>query len=187
MHVIEKLQFCPSCGASGFAADSGKSLRCEGCGLRLFVNVASAAGAFVVDGEGRLVLVRRAREPSKGKLALPGGFIDAGETAEAGLARELLEDLNLKVASFQYLCSSPNEYHYAGVTYQTLDLFFVCAVDDIAGAVALEEVEEFVVVEPDELDVSALAFPSARVAFEAYKRYTGRDAGVKGGSGEERQ
>jgi NAD+ diphosphatase len=179
MHVIEKLQFCPSCGASGFAADSGKSLRCEGCGLRLFVNVASAAGAFVEDGEGRLVLVRRAREPSKGKLALPGGFIDAGETAEAGLAREVREELDLKVNSFHYLCSYPNEYHYAGVTYQTLDLFFVCTVDDFGGAVALEEVEEFLVIEPSKLDVSELAFPSARVAFEAYKR----DAGARRGFG----
>ena len=173
MHVIEKLRFCPGCGEGGFSADSTKSLLCEGCGLRLFVNIASAAGAFVIGPDGRLLLVRRSREPSKGKLGLPGGFIDAGETAEAGLAREVREELNLDVTSCEYLCSYPNEYHYAGMTYQTLDLFFVCRVDDFAGAMAMDEVEELVFTAPGELDVTELAFPSARVAFDAYMNYAG--------------
>ena len=43
---------------------------------------ALTADCVVFDDNGRLLLVRRANEPFKGLHALPGGFVDAGETVE---------------------------------------------------------------------------------------------------------
>lgn len=47
--------------------------------------------------EGRFLLVRRGREPSKGLYAFPGGRVHEGESDEAAVRRELLEETGLLV------------------------------------------------------------------------------------------
>ena len=54
-----------------------------------------AAGAVVVDDEGRVLLVRRGHAPSAGEWTLPGGRVEAGETPEAAIVRELREETAL--------------------------------------------------------------------------------------------
>jgi 8-oxo-dGTP diphosphatase len=53
-------------------------------------------GAVVVSG-GRVLLVRRGREPLKGHWSLPGGLIEIGESLHAGVAREVQEETGLLV------------------------------------------------------------------------------------------
>ena len=55
------------------------------------------AGAVVRDAAGRLLLVRRGREPALGRWSLPGGRIEPGETAADAAAREVLEETGLEV------------------------------------------------------------------------------------------
>jgi mutator protein MutT len=53
-------------------------------------------GAVIVD-EGKVLLVKRKYEPLKGQWSLPGGMVEIGETLEAALAREMLEETALRV------------------------------------------------------------------------------------------
>src|SRR5579862_6341980 len=53
-------------------------------------------GAVILDS-GRVLLVKRAHEPLKGEWSLPGGAVDVGETLEAAVAREILEETGLMV------------------------------------------------------------------------------------------
>jgi 8-oxo-dGTP diphosphatase len=54
-------------------------------------------GVVVVDGEGRLLLVRRGREPSRGLWSIPGGRVEAGESLETAAVREAHEETGLTV------------------------------------------------------------------------------------------
>ena len=61
------------------------------------------AGAVVRDEAGRLLLVRRGREPAAGLWSLPGGRIEPGETATEAAAREVREETGLEVHIGQLL------------------------------------------------------------------------------------
>lgn len=54
-------------------------------------------GAVVHDGAGRLLLVRRANDPGKGRWSLPGGRVEPGETDVQALTREMREETGLAV------------------------------------------------------------------------------------------
>ncbi len=127
-HPLEKFRFCPVCGSKRFIVNNFKSKRCEDCGFTYYANPCSATAAFIVNDKNEMLVVRRAKEPAKGTLDLPGGFCDMGETVEEGMRREIEEETGLKVQDIKYLFSSPNVYQYSGMGIHTLDMDYLVRV-----------------------------------------------------------
>ena len=57
----------------------------------------------ILQRNSNILLIRRKNEPFKGSLALPGGFINDGETAEQAARRETLEETSLEVEPIEIL------------------------------------------------------------------------------------
>ncbi|MEX1250628.1 MAG: NUDIX domain-containing protein [Hyphomonas sp.] len=57
----------------------------------------AGCGAAIRDGEGRLLLIQRLREPEAGAWGLPGGKIDFGEPATQTARREIAEELGIEI------------------------------------------------------------------------------------------
>ncbi len=89
MNAESPFRFCPACGVEGGDFLLSREYHCPACGFRYFHNVATAAG-IVAKRAGKYLFVVRAAEPAKGKLGLPGGFVDPGERVEDALRREIL-------------------------------------------------------------------------------------------------
>lgn len=160
--------YCPRCGTA--QPDSGSiPFRCDQCGLTQFFGPVAAVGGLIVNDRNELLLVRRAREPGKGKWGLPGGFVDRHETIEHALAREVFEETNLVLSSATYLMSQPNDYVYAGVTSPVIDLFYVCKIESLEPfRLALDELEHHEWTRPSQTHLADMAFPSNRIAIEAW-------------------
>ncbi len=60
-----------------------------------------AADGVVFDAKGRVLLVRRKYPPFQGHYALPGGFVEIGETVEDACRRELLEETGIKAGALR--------------------------------------------------------------------------------------
>ncbi|MEZ6090940.1 MAG: NUDIX domain-containing protein [Pirellulaceae bacterium] len=123
-------KFCPKCGDKAVKV-GGNPFHCPSCGFTYHFGPAIAVGAIICDRTNRVLLIRRARNPGKGKWGLPGGFVDLGETAEAAVAREVEEEVRLSIHSPRYLASYLNDYKYKGMIIPIVDLFFTCEVDDL--------------------------------------------------------
>jgi NAD+ diphosphatase len=165
------LHYCPKCGSGDLVRPIIGRLVCRSCGFELYFNAAAAVIAFITDSQGRLLVTRRAKEPRKGSMGLPGGFVDLGESAEQAVAREVKEEAGLDVTSAVYLCSEPNTYPYKGVIYKSLDLAFACTVGAMDAAQAADDVAELHWRRPEEIDPAEFAFDSMAKSFRVFMRW----------------
>lgn len=163
----EIFQYCPKCGAAQ-TESAGNPFVCAACRQTLYFNSATATAAIVTDGR-RVLFLERGRDPHRGKLGLPGGFVDFGEAAEEALRREIREEVDLEVSELHYLTSFANTYDYRGIRYFTTDFFYVCDVRDI-GEIRIQasEIAGYRFVPPGPAELDAMAFPSNRRALELY-------------------
>jgi NAD+ diphosphatase len=159
-HPSHIFHFCPTCGNKGFDFDGIKAFNCDSCGFRFFINASAAVAVIVKLPDNRIILTRRKFEPRMGTFDLPGGFVDTMERAEDTIKREILEELNIKVQTIEFLSSFPNEYVYRGISYFTCDLAFICTVDDITNMAAADDVAEAILIHPKDIDFGSISFPS---------------------------
>lgn len=173
MRPFELFAYCPRCGRPRAAAKPAVPFRCDTCGLVYFFNPAVAVGAILLGPDNRALFVRRAHDPAKGKLGLPGGFVDFGETAEEALRREVREEVNLEVGSLEFLGTWPNNYQFAGINYFVCDLYFVARAVSVAEVAALDGVDSYCWIAPAEVSLDELAFEPAREAVRCYNARKG--------------
>ncbi len=163
-------RYCPRCGVAN--PNCGViPFRCAECGYAQFFGPVAAVGALIINAADELLLVRRAKDPGKGKWGLPGGFVDPGETMEQAIARETREETQLQIAEFQFLMTYPNRYDYCGIVMSVIDLFFVCRVTSPEPLVLdPNELTDFEWGRPTRTLLDDMAFDSNRRAVEMWLR-----------------
>ena len=99
------MTFCPNCSRrlSSRKIDQRERMLCEsssgGCGFIDFGFFTLGVGGIVLDTDsakqGKILLIQRNQEPNRGSWTIPGGFVEAEETAEVSVVRELEEETGL--------------------------------------------------------------------------------------------
>lgn len=182
-------KFCPACASPKITFEDGKLFRCPACGFVYYHNIAAATACIIsvpsdskpADGSGeRIMFLVRGKEPGKGKLDLPGGFVDTGEGALEGLHRELNEEIGWTPpvppgASmsdvYRFFGSFANVYPYREISYNTCDLYFsICAPGLNEKDLVLEkaEISGICFLKPEVINFDDIAFDSTRRAVKAY-------------------
>jgi len=100
--------YCGTCGAPLVHTHDGERDRpyCAACNRFYYRNPVPACCVFVRDSAGALLFALRAFEPGRGRWCLPGGFMEAHETAEQCALRELREETSLHASSARLLGAS---------------------------------------------------------------------------------
>jgi 8-oxo-dGTP diphosphatase len=130
-----------------------------------------AVDCVVFDPAGRLLLVRRKNPPFRGHYALPGGFVEYGETTEHAAARELAEETGLEATAVTLIgvYSDPHRDprgHVVSIAYRAeVSHHRPHAADDAAAA-------EFVA----DWETQELAFDHRRIVEDAVRRGAGGSA-----------
>ena len=149
---------------------NAKSKHCEACGFTYYFNPSAATVALIVNERGEWLCVRRAKNPAKGTLDLPGGFVDNSENAEQGMVREIQEETGLVISAddVKYMFSIPNVYHYSGMDIHTLDFFFLCHVAEDAEVKADDDAAELTWLPLREIYVERFGLRSIREAVHRF-------------------
>ena len=98
-------QFCGRCAQKLVHDEHLRMMKCPSCGNMVFPKIAPAVIVGVTNGDKILMTKYAGREYKK--YALIAGFTEIGETAEETVAREVLEEVGLKVKNITYYKSQP--------------------------------------------------------------------------------
>ena len=119
---------------------------CDECGQ--WEKPSLAVDAIVIDNN-KILLIRRGKEPWKGMLAFPGGFVEQGEDPEVAVIRELKEECGLDGVVEKLVCvkGDPNRDprgHVVSIAYLVTAQGMPLAGDDAADAAwyDLSEIKE---------------------------------------------
>ncbi len=97
---------CPQCGGPTGVCAAGAARWCAGCERELFPRTDPAVIVAVVDRAGRLLLGRQGVWP-EGRHSVLAGFVEAGESLEQAVHREVFEEVGVRLADVSYVASQP--------------------------------------------------------------------------------
>lgn len=161
MEPFEALKFCPKCGKSDWDNKTNNFRKCRNCGYEMYKNPTIGASALVFDEGGKLLLLRRNKNPAKGTLSLPGGFCEIKESIEEAVMREIFEETGIRIVTEEFLLSRPNDYEYQGIELYPLDFFFRCRIinqDHLK--LDTDENSEIVFIHPQEIKLCDIGLKS---------------------------
>ena len=159
---------CPNCNSEEITFDGIKKYFCQSCNWEFYHNTAAAV-AGILEYEGKILAVIRNREPGKGMLDFPGGFVDPMETAEHAIIREIKEELKTDISNLEFLCTAPNIYKYKGIEYSTCDIFFKAQLSSNEFMIDESEIGGIVWKTPEELNPEEFSFHSMKDAIKMLK------------------
>jgi len=96
-------RFCGACGKPMTAIAGERAMRCE-CGHVAYPRIAPAMMVLVKKGDA-ILLARNAAVPPGGRMSALAGFIEAGESVEEAIHREVHEEVGLFVKDLAYFAS----------------------------------------------------------------------------------
>lgn len=99
-------RFCGRCGAPTELLEDAHARRCPRCELSAFPRVSPAVITLVERGDGTVLLARNARART-GVYSCIAGFVEAGETLEDAVRREVLEEVGVETEDIRYRGSQP--------------------------------------------------------------------------------
>ena len=168
---------CPDCGGPTEATARNVAV-CSRCGRPSYANPKPAAGVLLERG-GRLLLVRRGAEPSKGKWDVPGGYLEEGETPEEGARRELGEELGVEASSLTLAFTEHNPL----ADHVVLDILFEAVLADGTDPRPADDVAACQWFRPDQLPRDDLAFAATPRILDRWRhrRAGGGDLRLLGG------
>lgn len=126
--------YCGRCGATTEVIDAGHCRHCPSCGLDTFPRTDPAVIMLVTSGE-RCVLGRSGRF-APGMYSTLAGFVEPGESLEVTVAREVMEEVGVRVSRISYRSSQPWPFP------QSLMLGFRAHTDDTEITIDPEEMED---------------------------------------------
>ncbi|NJC05234.1 NAD+ diphosphatase [Sphingomonas kaistensis] len=97
--------YCANCGSVSAIVRGGWSRQCGACGAEHYPRVDPVV-IMLAEKDGRVLLGRQPRFPS-GRYSALAGFVEVGESIEAAVAREMLEEAGVRVTDVRYVASQP--------------------------------------------------------------------------------
>lgn len=125
-------QFCGRCGTPTALRATERARECPACALVVYPRLAPAVMALVRRCPDEILLARSARF-APGMYSVLAGFVEPGETLEQCLAREVREEVGVRVTNLTYFGSQPWPFPHS------LMIAFVC--DWAGGEIELDTVE----------------------------------------------
>lgn len=150
---------CIQCGS--LHAQNSYPKKCLQCNTEAYQNPIPVVVVLVpVKGEGVLV-IQRGIEPQKGNWALPGGYMELGETMEEAGIREVFEETSLKVTNLKHFMQANSS------NGKTVLSFFV---SDPISKKDLPSFRSFETLDIKSTKKADLCFPSHQKAFDQFMK-----------------
>jgi ADP-ribose pyrophosphatase YjhB (NUDIX family) len=119
MAFVKHWKYCPRCGSPLGEGDDGERTVpwCPACKRFYYSNPVPCVTALLETDKG-ILLILRGKEPKAGWWALPGGFLDVGESPEEGARREFKEETGLDALELELIgLTSQHSDRFGTVVY----------------------------------------------------------------------
>jgi len=144
-------QYCGSCGTPTLMRTDERSRQCPACLLTFYPRIAPAVMALIRRGD-NILLARSPRFP-EGMYSALAGFVEPGETLEQCLAREVFEEVGIRIGNPRYFASQPWPFPHS--------LMIAFVADHESGEIAIDGVE---IVAAEWFNISSLPRLPAKIS-----------------------